>query len=142
MVTHFHDPPVDLRQELSQNRSELLKVTARFSQTFSDFARGFFAALLSFPPGYFQKSIWLFLSQEGVHQRPVFEMDSPMNSAPSFHIEPSERLAEIGGLLAAALIRLQTRKSSRFHTNFGESSLHFSLGQSGDAPTCSPEASP
>jgi hypothetical protein len=139
MVTHFHDPPVDLRQELSQNRSELLKVTARFSQTFSDFARGLFAALLSFPPGYFQESIWLFLSQERVHQRPFFEMDSPMNSAPSFHIEPRERVAEVAELLASALTRLQVRKSSAFHGEFGESSLHISPGQSGDAPPCSAE---
>jgi len=40
-----------------------------------------------------------------------------------------ERWGGAPTLLAAALIRLQTRKSSRFHTNFGESSLHFSLGQ-------------
>ena len=55
---------------------------------------------------------------------------------------PSERIAEIGGLLAEALVRTQIRKSSGFAAGFGESSLHFTPDQSGDAPPCSPEASP
>jgi hypothetical protein len=56
-------------------------------------------------------------------------------------IDPGERLAEIGALLAAALIRLRTPKSSRFPANFGESSLHISPDQSGDAPPYSAEIS-
>jgi hypothetical protein len=67
-------------------------------------------------------------------------MDSMMNGVNLSDGTPSERLAEIGGLLAAALMRLHTRKSSAFAGEFGESSLHISPDQSGDAPPCSPEA--
>jgi hypothetical protein len=66
-------------------------------------------------------------------------MDSIMNRAELRDLEPSERLAEIGGLLAAALMRLQIRKSSVFAGEFGESSLHFTPDQSGDANPVSPE---
>ena len=52
---------------------------------------------------------------------------------------PSERLAEIGGLLAEALTRLQSRKSSVFPGEIGESSLHFTPDQSGHAKPVSPE---
>ena len=52
---------------------------------------------------------------------------------------PSERLAEIGGLLAEALMRLQSRKSSVFPGEIGESSLHFTPDQSGHAKPVSPE---
>ena len=55
---------------------------------------------------------------------------------------PDERVAEIGGLLAEALMRLQSQKSSTFPGEFGESSLHFTPDQSGDAPPCSAEVSP
>ncbi|WP_156041985.1 hypothetical protein [Bradyrhizobium sp. URHD0069] len=65
-----------------------------------------------------------------------------MNPAHSVDPKPSERIAEIGGLLADALMRLQSRKSSVFAREFGESSLHFTPDQSSDAPSCSPEASP
>jgi hypothetical protein len=51
------------------------------------------------------------------------------------------RLAEIGALLAQALTRLQSRKSSRIPGDLGESSLHISPDQSGDAPPCSAEVS-
>ena len=52
---------------------------------------------------------------------------------------PSERLTEIGGLLAEALMRLQIRKSSVFPGEIGESSLHFTPDQSGHAKPVSPE---
>lgn len=52
-----------------------------------------------------------------------------------------ERVAEIGELLAAALTRLHTQKSSAFAGKFGESSLHFSPTQSGHASPCSEEIS-
>jgi hypothetical protein len=52
---------------------------------------------------------------------------------------PDERVAEIVALLAEALMRLQSRKSSAFPGEFGESSLHFTPDQSGDAPPCSAE---
>ena len=52
---------------------------------------------------------------------------------------PSERLAEIGGLLAEALMRLQSRKSSVFPGEIGESLLHFTPDQSGHAKPVSPE---
>lgn len=46
----------------------------------------------------------------------------------------AERLSEISEILAVGLTRLAARKSSRKPTVFGESSLHFSLNQSGDRP--------
>jgi hypothetical protein len=65
-------------------------------------------------------------------------MDSVMTPV---DVDTSERVAEIGGLLAAALTRLQIGKSSDFAGEFGESSLHISPNQSGDAPTSSAEVS-
>jgi hypothetical protein len=62
-----------------------------------------------------------------------------MNSAPSHDVEPQERLAEIGSLLAATVIRLRARKSSRFPAEFGESSLHISPLQSGHMSPCTAE---
>jgi hypothetical protein len=68
-------------------------------------------------------------------------MDSMMNPAHPFGSNPSERIAEIGGLLAQALKRLQSRKSSAILGEFGESSLHFTPDQSGDAEPCSAKVS-
>ena len=45
----------------------------------------------------------------------------------------AERLAELINLLAAAVIRLQQRKSSPLFGDFGESSVDFSEHQSGHA---------
>ena len=50
-----------------------------------------------------------------------------------------QRLTEIGALLAQALMRLQSRKSSVFPGEIGESSLHFTPDQSGHAKPVSPE---
>jgi hypothetical protein len=66
-------------------------------------------------------------------------MDSMMNGVNLSDGAPSERLAEIGGLLAEALMRLQSRKSSVFPGEIGESSLHFTPDQSGHANPVSPE---
>jgi hypothetical protein len=55
---------------------------------------------------------------------------------------PAERLEEIGTLLTGALLRLLRGKSSAFPGEFGESLLHISPGQSGDAPVCSAEVFP
>jgi hypothetical protein len=55
---------------------------------------------------------------------------------------PDERVAEIGALLAQALTRLHGRQSSAFIGESGESSLHFTPDQSGDAPSCSAEVFP
>jgi hypothetical protein len=52
----------------------------------------------------------------------------------------NERMAEIAEILAVGLTRLEARKSSRKTAEFGESSLHFSPGQSGGVPPCSAEA--
>ena len=49
------------------------------------------------------------------------------------------RIDEIGEILAIGLTRLKARKSSRKTAEFGESSLHFTPEQSGDAPPCSDE---
>jgi hypothetical protein len=66
-------------------------------------------------------------------------MDSKMNPAHSVDTKPSERIAEIGGLVAEALMRLHLHKSSVFAAEFGESSLPFMPDQSGDAKPVSPE---
>ena len=46
-------------------------------------------------------------------------------------INASERLAEIGEILALGLQRLITRQSSELSADRGESSLHFTPDQSG-----------
>jgi hypothetical protein len=56
--------------------------------------------------------------------------------------ESFDRASEISKILAAGLTRLETRKSSRKPTGFGECSLHFSPDQSGDVPPYSAEESP
>ncbi|EGP09597.1 hypothetical protein CSIRO_0755 [Bradyrhizobiaceae bacterium SG-6C] len=48
-------------------------------------------------------------------------------------------LSEVVEILAAGLMRLEARKSSQMSGQFGESSLHFTLDQSGDATDVSPE---
>jgi hypothetical protein len=53
--------------------------------------------------------------------------------------DSSERLAEIGEILAAGLMRLQARKSSGLSGQNGESPLHFMVDQSGHAKPISPE---
>ena len=55
-------------------------------------------------------------------------------------VDETERLAEIAEILAIGLSRLEARKSSRKSADFGESSLHFTPAQSGDAPQYSVEA--
>jgi hypothetical protein len=62
-----------------------------------------------------------------------------MNFADSDEQVRPDRLTEIGGLLAEALMRLQSRKSSVFPGEIGESSLHFMPDQSGHAKPVSPE---
>jgi hypothetical protein len=57
----------------------------------------------------------------------------------SYPEEPADRLGEVAEILAAGLIRLEARKSSPKRTKFGESSLHFTPDQSGDAPSYSTE---
>jgi hypothetical protein len=49
---------------------------------------------------------------------------------------------EIGEILATGLLRLEALKSSRKSAESGESSLHFTPDQSGDAATCSAEVCP
>jgi len=53
-----------------------------------------------------------------------------------------EPLVEIAEILAVGLTRLEARKSSRKSAEFGESSLHFTPDQSGDASPCSAEVFP
>jgi hypothetical protein len=50
-----------------------------------------------------------------------------------------ERVAEIGQILAAGLMRLQTPKSSGLSDQNGENSLHYDASQSGHAAPVSPE---
>jgi hypothetical protein len=50
-----------------------------------------------------------------------------------------DRIPEIAEILAGGVSRLAARKSSRKSAEFGESSLHFTPDQSGDAPPCSAE---
>jgi len=60
-------------------------------------------------------------------------MDSSMRYSDPSQSFTQERIAEIGALLAEALMRLRSRKSSDFVGKFGECSLHISPEQSGDA---------
>jgi hypothetical protein len=69
----------------------------------------------------------------GISPRPPFHFAMPETALPN--------LAEIAEILAVGLTRLETRKSSRKPTEFGESSLHFSPDQSGGVPPYSAEAS-
>jgi len=50
-------------------------------------------------------------------------------------LNPSERLAELGQLLAAGLVRLHTRKSSPLSADRGDSSVDFLPDRSGPADT-------
>jgi len=52
-----------------------------------------------------------------------------------------DHLTEIAEILTAGLSRLAARKSSRKSAEFGESSLHFTPDQSGDARIYSAEVS-
>jgi hypothetical protein len=56
-----------------------------------------------------------------------------MNSIRPDQLNSAERLAEIADLLAAGLVRLHARKSSRFSAHNGESSLDCLGTQSGHA---------
>jgi hypothetical protein len=58
------------------------------------------------------------------------------------HEDASQRLSEIAEILAAGVGRLLAQKSSRKSVETGESSLHFTPHQSGDAPPCSAENLP
>lgn len=53
-----------------------------------------------------------------------------MSRSDPFQSSSDERIAEIGALLAAGLMRLRAAKSSAIGGKFGESSLHISPGQS------------
>jgi hypothetical protein len=68
-------------------------------------------------------------------------MDSMMSAINISDSSPGERLAEIGAILAEALMRLRRGKSSAFSAECGESLLHISPDESGDAPVYSAEVS-
>ena len=53
-------------------------------------------------------------------------------------LSATERIAEIGEILAAGLMRLRARKSSQLSAEDGESSLHFMPPESGHTPMLSP----
>jgi hypothetical protein len=56
-----------------------------------------------------------------------------MQAANTSHESTSERIAEIGKILALGLMRLHARKSSDLYANSGEVSLDCVGGQSGHA---------
>ncbi len=58
-----------------------------------------------------------------------------MNPLYPDHLTPSERLAELGQILAAALMRLHARKSSRLSADHGDSFVDFVPDRSGHADT-------
>ena len=55
------------------------------------------------------------------------------NPLPPDRMTPAERRAELCGLLALGLVRLQMLKSSEVSATIGESSLHFPPDRSGHA---------
>jgi hypothetical protein len=69
-------------------------------------------------------------------------MKRQITVAPPYASDASSRLLEIAEILALALMRLQARKSSRKPAGFGESSLHLSPDQSGDAASFSTRTFP
>jgi hypothetical protein len=75
--------------------------------------------------------IVLFLSPEGVHFTTITYWIRSMRS--NGLAEVAEAIAEIGAILAAALQRAVTGQSSAKRADRGESSLHISPDQSGDA---------
>jgi hypothetical protein len=66
----------------------------------------------------------------------------PGTNPGSMCFSPPDRLREIAEILVFGLMRLQARKSSRKPAEFGESSLHLSPDQSGDAASFSTRTSP
>ena len=56
----------------------------------------------------------------------------PTNSYEATALDSDRRIFEVAELLAAGLMRLAARKSSRIARKRGESSLHFSAAESGD----------
>jgi hypothetical protein len=64
----------------------------------------------------------------------------PSSNFAAYNSNADERILEIAEILAVGLSRLEARKSSRKSADFGESSLHFTPDQSGDAPRSSIEA--
>jgi hypothetical protein len=97
--------------------------------------------ILSFSRLFSRTQILLFLSRRRVHQTPAIALDSMMTGQTAANEDASERLAEVGAILAAGLRRLLGHQSSGELPPGGESSLHFSPAQSGGVPPYSPEAS-
>lgn len=56
-----------------------------------------------------------------------------MNPLHPRYLKPLERRAELCRLLALGLVRLRARQSSELSARTGESSLHYTPGQSGHA---------
>jgi hypothetical protein len=65
----------------------------------------------------------------------------PISGIAGAFAEDAGHIIEIAEILAVGLTRLEARKSSRKSADFGESSLHFTPDQSGDAHSPSAEAS-
>jgi len=61
-------------------------------------------------------------------------MDHPSPLHPD-RLKPTDRLAELGQILAAGLMRLHARKSSRLSADRGDSSVDFLPDRSGHADT-------
>ena len=53
------------------------------------------------------------------------------NALNPVHMTTAERMDELASILAAGMVRLRARKSSRLSANRGESCLDFSAHQSG-----------
>jgi hypothetical protein len=88
-----------------------------------------------------ERTVFLVVFPDRVHQQTGTRSELLMMDEIFADGSADKRLAKVGTLLAEALTRLQRRKSSRFSGGFGESSLHISADQSGDAPPRSAEAS-
>ena len=61
------------------------------------------------------------------------EQDLHMNGITPDRMTPSERLAELGRILTAGLIRMKAGKSSPLSPNTGESSVDYAPPKSGHA---------
>ena len=63
------------------------------------------------------------------------------NSFPPDRMTTAERLDELASILAAGLIRLRARQSSKLSADFGDSCLDFPGYQSGHEPVDNPTES-
>jgi hypothetical protein len=128
-------PRSNLGASVCRPTEPILNETATLTSTAHWFSRRYFLWRAGTP---IKRFCYSFRSGEFIKNRYSL-MDSAMNGTDFSGDNTGQRFTEIGALLAQALMRLQTRQSSAFVADAGESSLHFTPNQSGHAEPFSPE---